>query len=637
MANSANKSSIRKSIRIGGASGFWGDSSVGAPQLVQLGKVDYVVFDYLAELTMSVLAAARLKNPELGYATDFVTVTMKAILKDVVAKNIKIVSNAGGMNPHACAAALAAIAADQGVAVRIAVVEGDNVLPLIPQLREKGVQELQSGAPLPERLLSANAYLGAAPIKLALDAGAQVVITGRCVDSAVTLGVLMHEFDWSFAGNQDDLDKLAQGSLAGHLIECGCQSTGGLFTDWQTVPDWDNIGYPVLTCSPDGSFVVEKPPQTGGLVSVATVAEQLVYEIGDPANYLLPDVVCDFTQVQLTQVGEHQVSVRGARGKAPTSHYKVSATYAHAFRCSGQLTIVGLDAVAKAQRTGEAILTRTRRLLADAGLKDYGDSLIEILGSESCYGAHKNAHVQTSREAVLRLTVIHSSKDALALFAREIAPAGTSWSPGTTGAGGRPSPSPMIRQYAFLLDKNALQPTVVMDGERTLVEPSVRPEPVEGLMQSQPTSVRADTPTPVRVEPVETLPTLRQAQGERGLVSERKIEGDVITVPLIQLAYARSGDKGDTSNIGIIARQSAFLPYIKASITEQTVADWLSHLVKGKVTRYDLPGIHAVNFVCEQALGGGGMSSLRNDPLGKGMAQILLDMPVQVPKSFDVR
>ncbi len=592
----------KSSIRIGGASGFWGDSSVGAPQLVQLGNVDYVVFDYLAELTMSVLAAARLKNAELGYATDFVTVTMKAILQDLVAKNIKIVSNAGGMNPHACAAALAAIAAEQGVAIKIAVVEGDDVLPLIPQLREKNIKELQSGAPLPERLLSANAYLGAAPIKQALDAGAQVVITGRCVDSAVTLGVLMHEFDWTF----DDLDELAQGSLAGHLIECGCQATGGLHTDWQDVPDWANIGYPVLQCSADGSFVVEKPPHTGGLVSVATVAEQLVYEIGDPANYLLPDVVCDFTQVQLAQVGEHQVSVRGARGKAPTPYYKVSATYAHGFRCSGQLTIVGIDAVAKAQRTGEAILTRTRRLLADAGLKDYGDSLIEILGAESCYGPHQAAGALASREAVLRLTVTHSSKDALNLFAREIAPAGTSWSPGTTGAGGRPSPSPMIRQYAFLLDKSALQPAVVMDGERTSVDIATHPE--------QPVAENKGKPV------TETAPELK---------ADAFI--DAITVPLIQLAYARSGDKGDTSNIGIIARQSAFLPYIKAAVTEATVAAWLAHLVKGQVTRFDLPSIHAINFVCEQALGGGGMSSLRNDPLGKGMAQMVLDMPVQIP------
>ena len=618
MANTFNESSqsslgktTRTSVRIGGASGFWGDSSVGAPQLVQLGQVDYVVFDYLAELTMSVLAAARLKNPDLGYATDFVTVTMKAILTDVVAKNIKIVSNAGGMNPHACAAALAAIAAEQGVAIRIAVVEGDDLLPLIPQLRDKGVEELQSGALLPERLLSANAYLGAASIKQALDAGAQVVITGRSVDSAVTLGVLMYEFGWGF----DDLDKLAQGSLAGHLIECGCQATGGLHTDWQDVPDWANIGYPVLTCSADGSFVVEKPPHTGGLVSVATVAEQLVYEIGDPANYLLPDVVCDFAQVQLTQVGEHQVAVRGARGKAPTPHYKVSATYAHGFRCSGQLTIVGLDAVAKAQRTGEAILTRTRRLLLEAGRQDYGDSLIEVLGAESCYGPHRALGVLASREAVLRLTVTHSSKDALQLFAREIAPAGTSWSPGTTGAGGRPSPSPMIRQYAFLLDKTALQPAVVMGGERTLVE----------------TATHITSLIPVRPEPVEGLQGI---EGFRQAQSERKPEGDTVTVPLIQLAYARSGDKGDTSNIGIIARQPAFLPYIKAAVTEASVAAWLAHLVKGPVTRFDLPGIHAVNFVCEQALGGGGMSSLRNDPLGKGMAQMVLSMPVRVSQNL---
>ena len=602
MVTTTSQSSLPSPIRIGGASGFWGDSSVGAPQLVQLGKVDYVVFDYLAELTMSVLAAARMKNPDLGYATDFVTVTMKAILKDVVAKNIKIVSNAGGMNPHACAAALAAIAAEQGVTINIAVVEGDDVLPLIPALREKGVQELQSGAPLPERLLSANAYLGAAPIKQALDAGAQVVITGRCVDSAVTLGVLMHEFGWA----TNDYDKLAQGSLAGHLIECGCQATGGLHTDWQDVPDWANIGYPVLTCSADGSFVVEKPPHTGGLVSVATVAEQLVYEIGDPANYLLPDVVCDFTQVQLTQVGEHQVSVRGARGKTPTPHYKVSATYAHGFRCSGQLTIVGLDAVAKAQRTGEAILTRTRRLLSEAGLKDYGDSLIEVLGAESCYGSHRAPCVLASREAVLRLTVTHSNKDALNLFAREIAPAGTSWSPGTTGAGGRPSPSPMIRQYAFLLDKTALQPVVVMRGERQPVAIAVHAAAlvVEKIGSPQ-------------------LAFTAPALGE-----------DAVSVPLIQLAYARSGDKGDTSNIGIIARQPAFLPYIKAAVTEASVAAWLAHLVKGPVTRYDLPGIHAVNFVCEQALGGGGMSSLRNDPLGKGMAQMVLSMPVPVSKSL---
>jgi hypothetical protein len=227
-------------VRIGGASGFWGDSSVGAPQLVASGQIDYLVFDYLAELTMSILAGARLKKPELGYATDFVTVAMRSVLRDVVARGIRVVSNAGGVNPQGCADALAALAAEQGVALRIAVVQGDDVLPLIDGLRsaEPAVRELQSGAPLPRQVLTANAYLGALPVRAALDAGAQVVITGRCVDSAVTLGVLMHHFGWE-AG---DHDLLAAGSLAGHIIECGCQATGGLHTDWQEVPDWAHIG-----------------------------------------------------------------------------------------------------------------------------------------------------------------------------------------------------------------------------------------------------------------------------------------------------------------------------------------------------------------------------------------------------------
>jgi len=271
----------QETIRIGGASGFWGDSSLGAPQLVASGQIDYLVFDYLAELTMSILAGARLKKPELGYATDFVTVAMKAVLKDVIARGIRVVSNAGGVNPQGCAAALAALAQEQGVRLKIAVVGGDDVMPLIPALREavEPVRELQSGAPLPRQLLTANAYLGSEPIKAALDAGAQVVITGRCVDSAVTLGVLRHAFGWSAT----DYDRLAAGSLVGHILECGCQATGGLFTDWDTVPDWPHIGYPIAECRPDGSFVCTKPDGTGGLVVPAVVSEQMLYEIGDPA------------------------------------------------------------------------------------------------------------------------------------------------------------------------------------------------------------------------------------------------------------------------------------------------------------------------------------------------------------------
>ena len=591
-------------VRIGGASGFWGDSSLGAPQLVGSGQIDYMVFDYLAELTMSILAGARLKKPELGYATDFVAVAMKAVLRDVVDRGIRVVSNAGGVNPQGCAAALAALAAEQGVPLSIAVVLGDDVLPLLPQLREAAdpVRELQSGATLPAQVLTANAYLGALPIKAALDAGAQVVITGRCVDSAVTLGVLMHEFGWA----PTDYDALAAGSLAGHIIECGCQATGGLHTDWDTVPGWADIGYPIVECRADGSFTCTKPAGTGGLVTPAVIAEQMLYEIGDPARYILPDVVCDFTQVTLAQAGEHRVAVRGARGHAPTDSYKVSATYMAGFKASAQLTIVGFDAVAKARRTGDAIVERTSLMLVKLGLPPYTATHIEVLGAESCYGPHATA--QHTREAVLRLTATHARKEALDLLAREVAPAGTSWAPGTTGAGGgRATASPSIRQYAFLLPKARLNPVVLMDGTEMAV-----PQPASA-------AAVAGEPAPTPVAIAVAVPDVAAHPSE------------LREVPLIRLAWARSGDKGDISNIGVIARMPALLPLLRAQLTEGAVAAFLAHLVKGRVTRFEVPGIHAFNFVCEQALDGGGMSSLRNDALGKGMGQILLSMPIQVP------
>jgi hypothetical protein len=587
-----------RTIRIGGASGFWGDSSVAAPQLVAHGNVDYLVFDYLAELTMSVLAGARAKNPELGYATDFVQVTMKSVLRDVVAKGIRVISNAGGLNPQACAQALQALAREQGLQLKIAVVTGDDVHPLLPRLRAQGVQDLQTGAPLPDRLLTANAYLGALPIRAALDAGAQVVITGRCVDSAVTLGALMHAFGW----RDDEYDRLAQGSLAGHIIECGCQATGGLHTDWEQVPDWPHIGYPVLECEADGSFAVTKPNGTGGLVNTAVIAEQMLYEIGDPRRYLLPDVTCDFTGVRLEQLGEHRVRVTGARGLPPGPGYKVSATWMDGYRCAGQLTIVGFDAARKAQRTGEAILARTRELFAQRRWLPYTRTHIEVLGAELAnYGPH--ARAQDAREAVLQVAVMHPQQEALELFAREIAPAATSWSPGTTGAGGRPHPSPAIRQFAFLVDKGMLQPQVHVADEILAV--------------TVPTG-QAPVPPPDATPAVDAvLP-----------------RPDWPQVPLLQLAWARSGDKGNHCNIGVIARRPEWLPWLRGQLTPERVKAWLAHLVAGEVARYDVPGIHALNFLCTDALDGGGMASLRNDPLGKGMGQILLAMPVAVPPGW---
>ena len=590
-----------KRVRIGGASGFWGDSSVGAPQLVAKGEIDYLVFDYLAELTMSLLASAKLKNPELGYATDFVTSAMAAVLPAVVSKNIRVISNAGGVNPKACAAALEKLAASLGLQVRIAVVTGDDAMPLVDALRERGVGHMTTGEPLPARLVSANAYLGAAPIARALDEGAQIVITGRCVDSAVTLGALLHEFGWSAT----DWDRLAGGSLAGHIIECGCQATGGLHTDWDRVPDWAHIGYPIVECAEDGSFTVSKPEGTGGLVSHATVGEQLLYEIGDPAAYLLPDVVCDFREVRISDEGPDCVQVRGAKGRAPSNQFKVTATYAAGYRCNAELLVVGFDAAAKARRSGDAMLQRTRDLLGARGWEDFSETHIDVLGAEQCYGPH--ATPTPARQAVLRVAVTHAKKEPLELFAKEIAAAGTSWAPGTTGVGGgRPSVSMSIRQFPLLVDKALFTPVVEMDG-KTWSVPSV-------------TATQAD---PI----AEAHAPLEQAKTD----AEAKVTNDeTIEVPLIRLAYGRSGDKGDTSNIGIMARDARYLPILRSQLTAEAVRAYLAHLVNGKVTRYELPGIHAFNFVCEEALGGGGMASLRTDPLGKSMAQILLSMPVRV-------
>ena len=590
-----------KIVRIGGASGFWGDSRVGAPQLVRSGRIDYLVFDYLAETTMAILVAARAKKAELGYATDFVEVAMQPVLREIAAAGIKVVSNAGGINPHGCAEALARRVAAEGLSLRIAVVEGDDVSGRMRDLIAAGQRDMSSDRPLPQPVLSANAYLGALPIAAALAAGADIVVTGRCVDSAVTLGPLMHEFGWS----AEDFDRLAGGSLAGHIIECGCQATGGLFTDWQSVPGWATIGYPIVECRADGSFTLTKPAGTGGLVARAPVAEQLLYEIGDPGAYALPDVICDFRGVTIEADGDDRVRVAGARGLAPTDAYKVSATALQGYRATGTLVIVGIDAAAKARRTAEAILERTRALFADAGLADFSATHIEVLGAEASYGPHGRA--AAAREVMMRLVADHAERSALEIFAREIAPAGTSWSPGTTGpGGGRPSVSPLIRPLAFMLPKSAVEVSFTLDAQRHRVPIALH----GGTLPAA-----GDGAEPPPFDPGDA------ADG-------------MTTLPLVRLAWARSGDKGNLSNIGVVARRAEWLPLLWDRLTPARVRDWFAYLMQGEVERFWLPGIGAINFLLHDALDGGGPASHRLDPLGKGMAQMLLEMPIEVPRSI---
>jgi hypothetical protein len=596
-----NGSMSGRTIRIGGASAFWGDSMVAAPQLLASGAVDYLIFDYLAEITMSIMARMRAKDPTQGYATDFVAVTMKRLLPELARRKVKVVANAGGVNPAACATAIRALIAEAGLSLTVGVVLGDDLLTDIDRLKPQ-LEPMEAGAQPPERFMSANAYLGAAPIAAALKAGADIVVTGRCVDSALCLGPLLHEFGWDL----QDFDRLAAGSLAGHIIECGAQASGGLFTDWRDVPDWDNIGYPIAEIAEDGSFVVTKPKNTGGLVSVGTVAEQLVYEIGDPGSYMLPDVTCDFTAVQIEQAGEHRVRVSGAKGHAPSDRYKVSATWMDGFRAVAHMTIGGIEARAKAERSAEAILKRTRRIFTQLNLGDYRATSVEILGTEAMYGPQAADGARAAREVVMKLAVSHDSRTALDIFCREIAPAGTSFSPGTTGFfGGRPSPQPVVKLFSCFIPKTVLPLQIDSDGNP---QPLAIPL-IGGGAAAKPAPAIAATALP---------------------------PGPLRTVPLIRLAWARSGDKGNDSNIGVIARKPEYLPAIRAALTTEVVAGWFRHLVEGPVERYDWPGINGLNFLMHGALGGGGIASLRNDPQGKAFAQMLLDFPVPVPAGWDL-
>jgi Acyclic terpene utilisation family protein AtuA len=590
----------RTKLRIGCAAGFWGDTETAARQLLEGGNLDYLVFDYLAEITMSIMAGARLRDPSRGYAHDFISRVLRDCLKLAVEKRVRIVSNAGGVNPLACRQALLALAEQLGVAPRVAVVLGDDITSLHAELAREGVREMFSGAPLPAAVLSANAYFGAGPIAAALAAGADIVITGRIVDSALVLGPLVHEFGWRW----DDFDRLAQGSLAGHIIECGAQCTGGLFTDWQDVPGYDDMGYPIIECSPDGSFVVEKPAGTGGLITPAVVYEQLVYEIGDPRRYVLPDVVCDFSRVTAEQVGPERVRVIGATGRAPTDSYKVSATYPDGFRVALGVLVGGEQAVQKGERVARALVDKVERLLEARGLGKFRATQIDALGAESTYGPH--ARARDTREVVMRIAASHTDRDALKLLVREIPQAGTSMAPGfATLVGGQPDPATMIKLFSFLIQKSRVPARVELEGQVREVEAPVF-EPAGDV--------------PPR-EPADPVQPLSAANTHR--------------VPLIELAHGRSGDKGDHSNIGIIAREPRFVPLIAAALTADAVAAHMAHVLdpaRGRVTRYALPGCHGWNFLLEHALGGGGVASLRADPQGKAFAQQLLAFEVPVPE-----
>jgi hypothetical protein len=560
-----------------------------------LGPVDYVTLDFLAEITMSIMQKQRARDARSGYARDFVAQVEEAL--PLLAQNgARVITNAGGVNPLGCRAALLEMTKLHGKPLEVAAVIGDDLMGRLGELNASGVtlDNMEDGAafaPIRDRVSSANAYYGAWPVVEALKSGAHIVVTGRCTDTGITLAPMIHAFGWA----PDDWDRLAAGIVAGHIVECGAQSTGGNFTDWRGIRDFPHIGYPVLEVSPDGSFIVTKHGATGGAVTVRTVKEQLVYEMGDPRGYITPDVVADFATIRLEQAGRDRVRVWGIKGRPAPASLKVSASYFDGWKASGTLIISAPDAADKARAFAELFWKRL-------GL-GFEATHVERVGHSACWGPL--APASEPPEVLLRLSVRDKDKSKIETFSKLVPAVILSGPPGVAVTGGRPQAQEVVAYWPALVPRDRVKPRLVTrDGEREL-----------------------DWPTPLR--PNERPAPLKRASWPRAKGAVRRV-----TVPLSALAHGRSGDKGDTCNIGVIARAPEIYPWLKQTLTAALVKRRFKGICLGPVMRHEVPNLWALNFLLEQSLGGGGTVSLRLDAQGKTLSHALLAMPVSAPKAL---
>lgn len=514
---------------------------------------------------------------------------MKPLLREIATKKVKIVSNAGGINVDACRQALEAICLQENITLRIGTVHGDDLLPRVSEFAS--CREMFTGSAFPSResITSVNAYLGASPIVACLDLGCDIVITGRVVDSALVLGPLLHEFpSWI-----NDTNLLAAGTLVGHVLECGAQSTGGLFTDCMDLgldAGWWNIGYPIASVGIAGDFVLSKPPNTGGLICVGSVCEQILYEIADPCAYIVPDVVCDFSNVRVVPTDGGEVRVSGAKGRRAPSEYKVCATFRDGFKISGMLMVTGqdrADSTAKADATGNALIRRITNAYPSAQISSH----MEFFGSE---------------KLVLKITLKSDSAKCLSLFGAEFASPATSMAPGTCFMStGKPRPTELVRLFSFLIPKKLVQISVRVDA-RSVDVPFV----------DAPVDART-----VHVPPVSSVDVCTS-------VCTEGCTGVGAWVPLSWLCFGRSGDKGDNINIALIARDPLLYPIIQRVVSPAML---MTHFAAYHPTRCDAflaPGFCGLNFLLHNTLNGGGMASMFTDSLGKGFGQEALRMKI---------
>lgn len=578
-----------KSIRIGNAQAFWGDrADAAAEMLFQEPELDYLTLDYLAEVSMSILAMQRERDPEAGFARDFVEVIRSLVPYWASGGRCRVIANAGGLNPRGCAEACKKALEEGGCRpLKIGVVSGDDVLESLRSATGdpagKTFRNLDTGAAIGDvrdRLVTANAYVGAAPIVKALADGADIVITGRVADPSLVVAPCIHHFGWK----DDDWNHLAGATVAGHLIECGTQVTGGISTDWLEVPDPGHIGFPIVEVADDGSCVVTKPRGSGGRVTAMTVKEQLVYEIGDPGNYLSPDVAVSFHSLELDDLGGDRVRVSGAMGKPRPDTYKVSATFRDGYRAAGTLTVIGRSASDKAYRISRLVYARVE----EAGGKFSGTST-EWLGSNDCH------------KAIVRMAVEAESRDTVERFSRELMPFITAGPPGTTGyAEGRPRVHPLFRYWPCVVDRNDVTPHIEF----------VDSADCRGLKPQSPWPPTESAPA--RSGPPWSDATVEPWQAPRAEEPRQ----------LYDIACARSGDKGINANVGIIARTEEAWPLLQSWLTAERVQRYVPASFNKSVDRYELPNLRAINFVLHGVLKNG----LMTDAQGKGLGQMLLEM-----------
>ncbi len=605
----------RDLIRIANAGGYWGDDPYALRRQVEGAlPLDYVSIDYLAEVTMSILQKQRLKDPGAGYARDFIT-QIEPLLERILERRIRIITNAGGVNPMACAEALAAVARAKGLRLRLAVVSGDDIAPRLGELRARGVdlrnlETRESFAPFVEKALAANAYFGARPVVEALRGDPDLVICGRVTDTGITLAPMIHAFGWAAT----DYDHLAHGIVAGHIIECGAQATGGNFTDWQKVPSFVDMGFPIVECSPDGSFVVTKQPGSGGLVTAQTVREQLLYEMGDPQAYLTPDVIADFSSIQLQSAGPDRVRISGVKGRPPTDLLKVSVAYADGLKASGSLIISGPDAREKAEVFARVFWERCASELHKAGLPALDDTATEFIGDDSTHRGLSPEHLAS--EVLLRLSARCSDRKPLDVYRKLLPSMILSGPAGVAVTGGAPVISEVVSYWPALMPQEHALPVVALLEERGTGR-------LERISQTGPLAWPVTNGGGGSDTPVADPWTAYAVAG-----------GATIRVPLMRLAHARSGDKGDTANIGLIGRSPECYAWLRDHITAERVKTWFASICHGPVERFAVPDLWALNFLLEGSLGGGGTRSLFIDAQGKTLSQALLRCQVEVPEAL---